>query len=56
MGTRNTHSLLYEWGEIGIKEEEKDLGIYVNASMKFGKQCAEAAKKANRVFGIIKSH
>ena len=41
-------------GEIGIKEEEKDLGIYVNASMKFGKQCAEAAKKANKVVGIIK--
>ena len=34
-------------------DEEKDLGVYVNCSMKFSRQCAEATKKANEV-GIIK--
>lgn len=36
------------------KEEEKDLGVYVNTTMKFSKQCAESVKKANRVIGIIR--
>lgn len=36
------------------KEEEKDLGVYVNTTMKFSKQCAELVKKANRVIGIIR--
>ena len=36
------------------KTEEKDLGVYINTSMKFNKQCAESVKKANRVIGIIK--
>ena len=34
--------------------QEKDLGVYINTSMKFNKQCAESVKKANRVIGIIK--
>ena len=36
------------------KEEEKDLGLYVSSFMKFGKQCAESVKKANKVLGMIK--
>ena len=36
------------------KEEEKDLGVYVNTTMKFSKQCVESVKKANRVIGIIR--
>ena len=39
---------------LNCKEEEKDLGVYVNTSMKFSKQCAESVKKANKVIGMIK--
>ncbi|XP_071854518.1 uncharacterized protein [Apostichopus japonicus] len=40
--------------ELQETEEEKDLGVYVNSSMKFSRQCAESVKKANRMIGIIK--
>ncbi|KAJ8027222.1 hypothetical protein HOLleu_32304 [Holothuria leucospilota] len=36
------------------ESDEKDLGVYVNTSMKFSRQCAESTKQANRVMGIIK--
>jgi hypothetical protein len=35
-------------------EEERDLGVIVNSSTKPARQCAEAAKKANKVLGMIK--
>ena len=54
-GNPNPNYTYYMNGKaLSSKEEEKDLGIYVSTSLKFGKQCAEAAKKANRVVGIIK--
>ena len=34
-------------------DQEKDLGVIITDSLKPGKQCAIAAKKANRVLGII---
>ena len=49
---RYTYSL--DGRNLQSKEEEKDLGVYVNTTMKFNKQCAESVKKANRVIGIIK--
>jgi len=34
--------------------DEKDLGIIVSDDLKSVKQCSEAAKKANRILGMIK--
>ena len=34
-------------------EEEKDLGIIISNDLKNGKQCTEAAKKANQMLGMI---
>jgi len=34
-------------------EEERDLGIVTTADFKVSRQCAEAASKANKVFGMV---
>ena len=39
--------------QIGESKEEKDLGVWMEASMKPGKQCATAAKAANFTLGQI---
>ena len=33
--------------------EEKDLGVIVTTDFKVGRQCVEAAKKGNRILGMI---
>ena len=38
---------------IKVVSEEKDLGVLINKDLKFGKQCAEAVKKANKTLGFI---
>jgi ribonucleases P/MRP protein subunit RPP40 len=40
--------------ELKAVKEEKDLGVIVTDDFKVGRQCAEAAKKGNRVLGMIK--
>ena len=53
---KNNKEFQYEMGGILLRnsEEERDLGVIVNSSTKPARQCAEAAKKANKVLGMIK--
>uniref|UniRef100_A0A3B3SEK0 Reverse transcriptase domain-containing protein n=1 Tax=Paramormyrops kingsleyae TaxID=1676925 RepID=A0A3B3SEK0_9TELE len=39
--------------EIKVADYEKDLGVYVDASMSHSRQCGEAIKKVNRMLGYI---
>jgi len=52
---RKNHNAKYEMGgkELIEVKEEKDLGVIVSSDLKFGKQCAIAAKKGNQILGII---
>lgn len=40
--------------ELEVVETERDLGVFVDSSLKFRKQAAAAAAKANQILGIIK--
>ena len=53
-GFRNVHGI-YSLGAEVLKEvdEEKDLGVIINQSLKSSSQCSAAAKAANRTLGII---
>ena len=55
MGKKN-EKFQYELGGMSIRdsEEERDLGVIVHNSAKPSRQCSEAAKKANKVLGMIK--
>jgi len=33
---------------------KEDLGVIISDDLNSGKQCSEAVKKANRIFGMIK--
>ena len=46
----------YEMAGIKLKEteEEKDLGVWVESSLKPALQCKNAAKKANQRLGLIR--
>ena len=53
---RNNKEFKYEIGGKTLQavEEERDLGVIIHRSMKVSRQCAEAAKKGNRILGMIK--
>ena len=52
---RNNRKFKYKMGgeELVETEEERDLGVLVNESLKPANQCQTAAKNANRVLGLI---
>lgn len=55
MGKKN-QEFQYIMGGVVLRssEEEKDLGVIVHNSGKPSRQCMEAAKRANKILGIIK--
>ena len=40
--------------QLGILQEEKDLGVIFDLSLKFSKHINTVANKANRILGVIK--
>src|SRR5215469_6862450 len=53
-GSRNEgHNYSIEGSILQAASEEKDLGVTVDNTLKFSKQCAEAVKKANKMLGYI---
>ena len=40
--------------ELSVTDQERDLGVLVDSSMKVSTQCAAAVKKANSMLGIIR--
>jgi len=46
----------YNIGGVTLRasEEERDLGVIMHSSAKPSRQCVEAAKRANRILGMIK--
>src|SRR5215469_6813345 len=60
MHIHHDSSTRYELCDKGVKSvikavaEEKDLGILVTQDLKWARQCGEAAKKANKILGLIK--
>src|SRR5215469_14723869 len=53
-GSRNEgHNYFIEGSILQAASQEKYLGVTVDNTLKFSKQCAEAVKKANKMFGYI---
>src|SRR5215469_15369369 len=53
-GSRNEGNNYFIEGSIlQAASEEKDLGVTVDKTLKFSKQCAEAVKRANNMLGYI---
>src|SRR5215469_9102666 len=53
-GSRNEgHNYFIEGSILQATNEEKDLGVTVDNTLKFSKQCAEAVKKANKMLGYM---
>src|SRR5215469_6674262 len=53
-GSKNEgHNYFIEGSILQAANEEKDLGVTVDNTLKFSKQCAEAVKKANKMLGYI---
>ena len=54
-GHRNTnHTYHMGTNQLKVTNEEKDLGVLINSSLKVSSQCSAAAKKGNRALGMIK--
>ena len=55
LGTKNM-KCQYTLNGVVLKEveEERDLGVIIDNKLKYKKQCAKVAKKANQVLGMIK--
>ena len=53
---RKNNGFDYEMGDRKLRstEEEKDLGVIINQSMKPSRQCTAAATKANQILGFIR--
>jgi len=47
------HNFFMNGAQLSESEEEKDLGVLVNKSLKPTSQCSEAARKANFILGSI---
>ncbi|XP_072178742.1 uncharacterized protein [Diadema setosum] len=55
VGYHNPHHTYHMGNDtLRVTPEEKDLGVLIHQSLKVSTQCAAAAKKANRVLGMIK--
>jgi len=52
----NNNLVQYDMNDVKLEcvSEEKDLGVIINEDLKCEKQCSEAARKANRMLGMIK--
>ena len=54
IGRNNPRNKYYMNGvELSVTEEEKDLGIWMDNTLKPGLQCSKAAADANRMLGMI---
>ncbi|PIK38302.1 hypothetical protein BSL78_24867 [Apostichopus japonicus] len=55
IGSSN-HKFTYNLNGVELQEVsvERDLGIYIDSSLQPSKHCLEAAKRGNRVLGMIK--
>src|SRR6218665_1086242 len=53
---RGNKKFKYDIGGVALRasEEERDLGVIMHSSAKPSRQCVEAAKRANRILGMIK--
>ena len=47
------HKYFMNGVELSVTEEERDLGIWTESSLKPGLQCSKAASSANRILGLI---
>ncbi|WP_411025509.1 hypothetical protein, partial [Salmonella sp. s55004] len=42
--------------ELKVVQNEKDLGVYLDSSLKPSKHCVESARRANWILGLIRRH
>ena len=52
---KGNKKLKYDRGGVPLRasEEERDLGVIMHSSAKPSRQCVEAAKRENRILGMI---
>ncbi|XP_030051022.1 uncharacterized protein LOC115464802, partial [Microcaecilia unicolor] len=55
VGKRNpNYSYVLQGSTLGVTDQERDLGVVVDDTLKPSAQCAAAARKANRMLGVIR--